>query len=119
MKTLSAAVLCASIALSACGVQAQVQAPVQVQMPDALKKDDAVARVGKVQKELTPQECQDSLAMVRKGGKGQGGTTPDDGMLKQATTCADVMLKTDGARSGNRCPPNRRSGKRGARPRRR
>ncbi len=79
MKTLTAPLLCACLALAAGGVAAQ----------DAMKK--APMKDGAM-KPMTMQECKDHMAMAAKPG-----TKKDDAMMKKDAMCAD-MMKQDKAK---------------------
>lgn len=75
MKTLTAPLLCAGLALAAGGVAAQ----------DAMKKAPMKDEMKPMT--MTMKECQDHMAMAKKDGK------KDDAMMKKDAMCKDMMEK--------------------------
>lgn len=78
MKTVSATLICACIALAAGGVSAQ----------DTMQKHDGMAKNGMMNKNMTMQECKDHMAMSKDAAK-----KDDAMMMKKDAKCADMMKK--------------------------
>ena len=83
MKTISATLICACIALAAGGVSAQ----------DTMQKHDGMAKDGMMNKNMTMQECKDHIAMSGKEGMKQDVPKKDAAMMKQEAYCAAMMKK--------------------------
>ena len=78
MKILTTAMMCACVALATNGATGQ----------DAMKKDDPMAKDGKMTKSMTMQECKDHMAMSAKEG-----VKKDDATMTKDAMCADMTKK--------------------------
>jgi hypothetical protein len=89
MKTITAALISACMAMAASAASAQ----------DTTKKDEPMAKDGMMKRDMTMQQCKDHMAMSKKDGMKK-----DDAMMKMDTMCAD-MMKKDGMKKDTPADP--------------